>query len=105
MSQRLYPSRSAQVAARKLGDEMLIMSACDSTLFTLNETATLLWEAASGYATLQEIVAEKICPRFDVDYNEALGDLEALAHELAGHGILLLAAEPVPARSHAQGQV
>lgn len=95
MSERLYPSRSSRIAARKLGGEMMIMSASDSTLFTLNETATLLWEAADGTTSLEEIVSATICPAFDVEYSEALADAELLARQLAGHGILLLAKEPI----------
>ena len=33
------------IAARAVGGEMMIMSAKDSTLFTLNEVATAIWEA------------------------------------------------------------
>ena len=36
------------VAARAVGGEMMIMSAKDSTLFTLNEVAMAIWEAADG---------------------------------------------------------
>jgi len=94
MSQSLYPYRSTQIASRKLGGEMMIMSASDSTLFTLNETATILWEAADGSASLEEIVAAKIFPQFDVEYEKALDDTETLAQQLASHGILFLASEP-----------
>ena len=97
MSQRLYPSRSSRIAARKLDGEMMIMSAGDSTLFTLNETATILWEAADGTASLEEIVSAAICSQFDVGYAEALRDAEVLAQQLASHGILLLANEPITA--------
>jgi hypothetical protein len=95
MSQGLYPCRSSRIAARKLGGEMMVMSAGDSTLFTLNETATILWEAADGRASLEEIVAATICSQFDVEYGEALRDAKVLAQELASHGILLLANEPL----------
>lgn len=95
MSASLYPSRSSQIAARKLGREMMIMSAADSTLFTLNETATLLWEAADGSSSLEEIVAATICAQFNVEFSEALSDAETFAQQLADHGILLLAKEPI----------
>jgi hypothetical protein len=93
MSQHLYPSRSPRIAARKLGSEMMIMSGSDSTLFTLNETATLIWEAADGHSTLEEIVSGTICSRFDVEYNDALSDAVAIAEQLASHGILFFAVE------------
>lgn len=95
MSCKLYVARSRNVAARKLGDEMLIMSGRDSTLFTLDEVATILWEAADGWKPLDEIVEEKICKEFEVEHGEALLDAVALVEGLAEHGILLLSSEPL----------
>jgi hypothetical protein len=102
MSGKVYVARSSQIAARKLGDEMMIMSAVDSTLFTLNETATILWEAANGATSLDEIVAQKICSRFDVVASDALSDAEELVRQLAAHGILLLSDGPFPAGNTSQ---
>jgi hypothetical protein len=104
VSQRLYVARSRSVAARKLGDEMLIMSGRDSTLFTLDEVATILWEAADGWKPLDEIVEEKICKEFEVEHGEALQDAVALVEGLADHGILQLSSEPL-SEPKLQGQV
>jgi hypothetical protein len=95
MNQKLYLARSRKIAARKLGDEMLVMSAQGSTLFTLNATATILWQAADGATPLDEIVEQHICPEFDVNRDEALRDAEQLAEDLAKHGILLVSEEPI----------
>ncbi len=99
MSGKLYVARSSQVAARKLDDEMMIMSAPDSTLFMLNETATIVWETADGSTPLDEIVMAKICPQYDVAWSEALQDAEELVRQLAGHGVLLLSEEPLATAS------
>jgi hypothetical protein len=96
MSRKLYVARSPRIAARKLGEEMLIMSGQGSTLFTLNPTATVLWQAADGSTTLDEIVERRICSEFDVEPEEAIRDAEALAEDLARHGILLLSEQPIP---------
>jgi hypothetical protein len=101
MSRKLFVARSPTVAARKLGDEMMIMSGRDSTLFTLNEVATIIWEAADGSIPLEEIVDCKICAQFEVERGEALLDAEALVDGLAGYGILLLSGEPLTAPSSA----
>ena len=69
-----YIVRSTAVAARELGGEMIIMSAADSTLFSLNETATLIWQAADGKTPLSEIVEHHICPEFEVEPDEAYRD-------------------------------
>jgi len=91
----IYIARSNQIAARNLGGEMMIMSAPDSTLFSLNDVGTLIWEAADGETTLQEIVERKVCAEFDIAPAEALEDAESFVRELAGHGILLVSETPV----------
>ena len=66
MNKKLYVARSPRIAARMLGEEMLVMSGRDSTLFTLNPTATILWQAADGATPLDEIVERRICSEFEV---------------------------------------
>lgn len=90
-----YVARSRTVAARQLGEEMVIMSAADSTLFNLNPIATLIWQAADGQTPLARIVEERICPAFDVEPGEALRDAEQFVSDLAAHGILLLTETPI----------
>ncbi len=88
MSDPLYILREDNVAARRIGDELMIMSAKDSALFSLNETAAILWDAADGTRPLADIVARDICPRFEIDADSALRDAHELAEGLARHGIL-----------------
>jgi hypothetical protein len=83
------------VAARQLGEEMVIMSAADSTLFNLNPVAALIWKAADGKTPLTTIVEEVICAEFEVEKEEALRDAEQFVTELAAHGILVLAEAPI----------
>ena len=63
---------------------MMIMSSRDSTLFTLNKTATLLWQSADGKTPLDKIVD---CIAFVRNSTlvpaEALHDAETLVRELA----------------------
>jgi Coenzyme PQQ synthesis protein D (PqqD) len=95
MRKKLYIARSPRIAARKLGDEMLVMSGCDSTLFTLNSTATVLWQAADGSTPVDEIVERHVCSEFEVQPEEALHDAEELATHLSKHGILLISERPI----------
>ena len=92
-----YIARSSAIAARKLGDEMIVMSALNSTLFTLNEVATLIWQAADGTTPLSDIVERTVCRQFDVAPEVAYQDAETLVNDLAGHGILLVSEQPIPA--------
>ena len=91
----LYIAKSTEIAARRLGDEMIIMSARDSTLFSLDDVGLVIWEAADGRTPLEEIVKEKVCAEFDVTLEEALKDAESFVRELAGHGILILSETPL----------
>jgi hypothetical protein len=91
----LFVARNQRVAARSLDGEMMIMSGRDSTLFTLNRTATILWQAADGATPLEQIVEQKICAEYEVEPSEALQDAEILARELAGHGILVISEQPI----------
>jgi len=95
LNEKRYVARSSEIAARLLGGEMIIMSAADSRVFTLNEVATVIWEAADGRTPLDEIVANRVCAQFVVAPQVALEDAEELVQELAGHGILLVSDQPI----------
>src|ERR1700719_2176251 len=90
-----YIARSSAIAARLIGGEMMIMSAVDSTFFTLNEVATVIWQAADGRTPLSDIVGGKICPDFDVDPSQAARDAEQFVSELSQHGILTVSEHPI----------
>lgn len=95
MSDRRYVSRSTAIAARALGDETMVMSAANSTLFTLDEIATVIWEAADGVTPLEEIVTSRVCTQFDVTPQVALRDAELFVERLAEHGLLLCSDQPM----------
>jgi len=101
---KLYVARSLRVAARGLDGEMMIMSGRDSTLFTLNRTATILWQAADGITPLDEIVQQQICVKFEVEPTVALQDAESLARQLAGHEILQISDQPIQQPTLAAGE-
>jgi hypothetical protein len=90
-----YIARSSAVASRILGGEIVIMSATDSTLFSLSEVATVIWQAADGRTPLSEIVQHRICREFDVTPDAAYRDAEAFIEALARHGILRVSSRPI----------
>ena len=100
---KLYITRNPRVAARSLDGEMMIMSGRDSTLFTLNKTATILWQSADGTTPLNEIVERRICPQFEVEPSVALHDAETMARELARHEILQISEEPIAPAGSSSG--
>jgi len=91
----LYVARARNVAARMIGGEMMIMSGRDSSLFSLNATASILWEAADGVTPLAQIVEGRIVGAFDIDRESALKDAEEVVRGLADHGILRLSETPI----------
>ena len=90
-----YIARSSAIAARNLGGEMMIMSALDSTLFSLNPVATAIWEAADGRTPLEDIVRQRIVPVFEVDEPAAQRDAAEFVEKLARHRILSVSDEPI----------
>jgi hypothetical protein len=90
----IYIKPSRDIAARRMEDEMVIMSVKDSRVFSLNPTATRIWSAADGATPLREIVARAVVSEFDVDGDTAYQDAVELVEELAQEGILLLADHP-----------
>jgi Coenzyme PQQ synthesis protein D (PqqD) len=99
MKSKLYVARSPLASARRLGNEILVMSTANSTLFTLNEVASLIWEAADGVTPVDQIVTDKICGSFDVEPDAALLDAEAVVKKLAAHGVLSVSDRPIPGAS------
>ena len=95
MNDIAYIARAPDVAARMIGGELMIMSSRTSSLFSLNETAALLWQAADGVTPLAEIVERQLCGSYDVDAPTALRDTRELAAQLAEHGILRVSDQPI----------
>jgi hypothetical protein len=96
MSTNRYVARANNVAARMIGGEMMIMSGVDSSLYSLNETASILWQAADGVTPLAQIVERHICADYAIDPATALRDAEELSEDLARRGILVLSDSPLP---------
>lgn len=90
-----YVARSKAIAARALGDEMMVMSATTSTLYTLNEVASVIWQAADGVTPLDQIVANRICTQYEIAPELALKGAEELVEGLAEQGIMLLSDKPL----------
>ena len=92
-----YIARSTAIASRALAGETMVMSVADSTFFTLNEVASVIWQAADGITPLDEIVSQRVCPLFDVTPQQAWADAREFVRELSDHGILLVSDHPFPA--------
>jgi len=97
-STEMYLAQSADIASRTLGDDTIIMSTLDSTVFMLNSVGTAIWNAADGATPFSQIIRERVCAEFDVSDEQALAEAKDFVDELAKHGILLVSDSPVPPR-------
>ena len=94
-SSEMYLTQSNDIAARTLGDDTVIMSTLDSTIFMLNSVGSAIWNGADGKTPLSRIVNERICPEFEVSDEQAFADAKEFIDKMAKHGILLIHDAPV----------
>lgn len=90
-----YVARHPMTASRELGGEMIVLSAGDSRLFTLNGAGALIWKAADGLTTLEDIVARSVCAEYDVEASVAQADAEAFVAEMVAQGVMLSDEKPI----------
>ena len=94
----MFLAQSADIACRTLGEDTIIMSTLDSTVFMLNSVGTAIWNAADGATPLSQIIRERVCEEFDVSDEQARADAEEFVGQLAQHGILLISHSPIPVK-------
>jgi hypothetical protein len=80
-----YIARATNIAARMIAGEMMIMSGLDSSLYSLNATASVLWQAADGVTPLADIVEHGICTRSTSTRRPLCAMPQELAGDLARH--------------------
>ena len=90
----IYLTQSNDTAARTIGDDTLIMSTLDSTIFMLNSVGTTIWNSADGATPLSHIVHERVCEEFEVTEEQAFADAREFVDKLASHGVLLVSDNP-----------
>jgi Coenzyme PQQ synthesis protein D (PqqD) len=76
----------------------MIMSVADSTLFCLNEAATVIWRAADGKTPLSELVAQTVCQQFEVEPEVAVRDAASLQESCRDTRFLSFLTSPFPLR-------
>jgi hypothetical protein len=94
-STEIYLTQSPDTAARTIGDDTLIMSTLDSTVFVLNSVGTAIWNAADGATPLSRIVQDRVCGDFEVTNEQAFADAKEFVDQLAEHGILSISDAPI----------
>jgi hypothetical protein len=88
-----YLLQNPQAAWRVYDGQAVIVSPEDSTLHTLNEVGTVVWEAADGRTPLSAIVA-RVHERYDVDAPAAERDVQAFVEQLRSRGLITVLDAP-----------
>jgi len=83
---------AGDVVMRRVGREALLVPVRNragdlDSIFTLNETAILLWEALDGQTPLERVI-DRLCSDYDVDRERAAADAGEIVRTLLDAGLL-----------------
>ena len=78
---------------RKVGDRYMLVVVSDSDMnttavYTFNETAAFVWNAAADAGFDHATLARLLCGEYDIDYPSALSDIERLLAEWKATGLI-----------------
>ena len=93
MTQNRKWKRNPQVAARRIGDETILVPTGrgivdHQCLFTLNETGSFLWELLAEPRSFEDLAAA-LADEFEVTAQQAEADLTRFLDDLAGEGCIV----------------
>lgn len=84
------PVRAADVAFRAVGDEMLLVSAGQGRVLSVNTLGAFVWELVDGEKSVSDIVTA-VTEGFEVAEDVARHDVEAFLEDLENRGFLVAA--------------
>jgi Coenzyme PQQ synthesis protein D (PqqD) len=82
--------QNPETPARSIDGEAIVITPRDSTLHSLNETATFVWDRCDGTQTLDAIVADLLAA-FDVDGDVARVEVVSFVDRAVALGLLRFA--------------
>lgn len=88
-----YLAQNPDTPARTIDGEAIVITPHDSTLHTLNETATFIWDRADGTRTLEDI-AQELIAEFDVAEDVLRDDALAFVEEAVSKGLMQVSDGP-----------
>lgn len=87
--------RNGVVLWRELDGEAILLDPQEGCSYNLNQVGTFIWKRLDGTHSIESIAAA-LCEVYEVDYPQALKDVEQLVNEL--HTNKLLSESVVPVR-------
>ena len=88
---RLVPSPS--VHTRLFDSDLVILDLARGEYLALDAIGTILWQGLEAGRSLED-VADDIVDEYDVELEQVMADLEALAEDLVVRGLFVVADEP-----------
>ncbi len=85
--------RNDKVLWRELDGEAILLDPKEGCSYNLNVIGTLIWKMLDGEHTTSDIAAA-ICEAYEVDFEQALHDVQQLLDDLCANHLLSNAATP-----------
>jgi methyltransferase-like protein len=79
--------RNVSILWRELDNEAVLLSPIEGCSYNLNQVGTLIWKLLDGTHTSKDI-AELICQKYDVEYQQAMQDIEQIIVDLQQNNLL-----------------
>jgi hypothetical protein len=79
--------RKTSVLWRELDGEAILLDSKEGYSYNLNTVGTLVWKMLDGNHTIEDIVTA-ICEAYEVEYEQALQDVEQLLRSLRDSKLL-----------------
>ena len=73
-------ARNKKTIFKEVGNTVYILDTTNTTIHTLNETASFIWKLAQKPVDLDTIV-ERVCEEFNVDRAKALNDIKEFVNK------------------------
>jgi hypothetical protein len=86
-------ARVEDVIWRRIGDDVVVITADGQSTHILNKTAAIIWEASGGGTEITRI-AELLCERFEVSLERARADVKEFLGVLIRLNIMKPVEEP-----------
>lgn len=90
-----YPAQNPDTPARTVEGEAIVITPEDSTLHTLNETATFIWDRADGTRTLEAITQEML-ETYEVEEQILRTDAQEFVTLAVEKGLMIIHDQPSP---------
>lgn len=87
--------RNTKILWRELEGEAVLLNPKAGCSYNLNHIGTFIWKMLDGNHTSEQI-ATAICESYEVDYDQALHDVESIVAELNQHELLNECLAPSP---------